>query len=173
MAFDTPRPDATPPRIEEALAFDDVLLVPGYSQVLPSATDTRTRVTRIIGRPEVEAVDGEDLNTGARRLVECECDTVILTGDWIPANHLARRAGVPLDPAARAPWSTPPCGPTSPGVFAIGNALHPGRHRGHRRAGRRHGRPARARPPRRSNPSQDHVRLHAEAPFRWITTSAG
>ena len=34
------------PTIEEALAFDDVLLVPGYSQVLPSATDTRTRLTR-------------------------------------------------------------------------------------------------------------------------------
>ncbi len=48
MAFDTPRPHATPPRIEEALAFDDVLLIPGYSQVLPSATDTRTRVTRTI-----------------------------------------------------------------------------------------------------------------------------
>src|SRR6478609_4070442 len=48
MAFDTPRPHATPPRIAEALAFDDVLLVPGYSQVLPSATDTRTRLTRTI-----------------------------------------------------------------------------------------------------------------------------
>ena len=35
-------------RIDEALAFDDVLLVPGYSQVLPSATDTRTRLTRTI-----------------------------------------------------------------------------------------------------------------------------
>jgi IMP dehydrogenase len=35
-------------RISEALAFDDVLLVPAYSQVLPSATDTRTRLTREI-----------------------------------------------------------------------------------------------------------------------------
>jgi IMP dehydrogenase len=26
-------------RIEEALAFDDVLLVPGYSQILPSAAE--------------------------------------------------------------------------------------------------------------------------------------
>ena len=33
-------------RVEEALAFDDVLVVPAYSQVLPSATDTRTRLTR-------------------------------------------------------------------------------------------------------------------------------
>jgi IMP dehydrogenase len=35
-------------RIEEALAFDDVLLVPAYSEVLPTAIDTRTRLTRSI-----------------------------------------------------------------------------------------------------------------------------
>ena len=36
-------------RIREALAFDDVLVLPGYSDVLPSETDTRTRLTRRIG----------------------------------------------------------------------------------------------------------------------------
>lgn len=36
-------------RITEALAFDDVLLVPAYSQVLPAQTDTHTRLTRTIG----------------------------------------------------------------------------------------------------------------------------
>jgi IMP dehydrogenase len=55
MALDIPQapsPESPPhttaraaARIEEALAFDDVLLVPGYSQVLPSNTDTRTRLT--------------------------------------------------------------------------------------------------------------------------------
>jgi len=40
--------DRTPQRIGEALAFDDVLVVPSYSQVLPAATDTRTRLTRTI-----------------------------------------------------------------------------------------------------------------------------
>jgi IMP dehydrogenase len=35
-------------RVSEALAFDDVLVVPAYSQVLPSGTDTRTRLTRTI-----------------------------------------------------------------------------------------------------------------------------
>ena len=34
--------------IEEAYAFDDVLLVPAYSAVLPNQTDTRTRFTREI-----------------------------------------------------------------------------------------------------------------------------
>ena len=36
-------------RIEEALAFDDVLVVPAYSRVLPANTDTRARLTREIG----------------------------------------------------------------------------------------------------------------------------
>ncbi len=48
MAFETPPTHAGSTRIAEALAFDDVLLVPSYSHVLPSATDTRTRLTREI-----------------------------------------------------------------------------------------------------------------------------
>jgi IMP dehydrogenase len=35
-------------RFAEALAFDDVVVVPAYSQVLPANTDTRTRLTRTI-----------------------------------------------------------------------------------------------------------------------------
>ena len=35
-------------QIREALTFDDVLLVPGASSVLPSTADTRTHVTRSI-----------------------------------------------------------------------------------------------------------------------------
>jgi IMP dehydrogenase len=43
-------PDTAPPRtpIDEALAFDDVLLVPAYSAVLPSRTDVASRLTRRI-----------------------------------------------------------------------------------------------------------------------------
>lgn len=37
------------PKIEEALTFDDVLLVPAASRVLPHETDTSTRLTRTIG----------------------------------------------------------------------------------------------------------------------------
>jgi IMP dehydrogenase len=40
-------PDIIAPfHIAEALAFDDVLVVPAYSQVLPTLTDTSTRLTR-------------------------------------------------------------------------------------------------------------------------------
>jgi IMP dehydrogenase len=52
MAPDTPnaaRRGAGALPIEEAYAFDDVLLVPGYSSILPAQADTRTRLTREIG----------------------------------------------------------------------------------------------------------------------------
>lgn len=38
-----------PQKIEEALTFDDVLLVPAASSVMPAETDTRTRLTKTIG----------------------------------------------------------------------------------------------------------------------------
>ncbi len=56
MAFDIP-PETIPvsanarllaSRVEEALAFDDVLIVPAYSQLLPASTNTATRLTRSI-----------------------------------------------------------------------------------------------------------------------------
>lgn len=48
MAPDTATPRFAPVRIEEAYAFDDVLMLPAYSTVLPAQTDTRTRLTREI-----------------------------------------------------------------------------------------------------------------------------
>ena len=43
-----PSISAAASRILEALAFDDVLLVPGYSEIIPSAVDTTTKLTRTI-----------------------------------------------------------------------------------------------------------------------------
>ena len=53
MAPDTNALDSLPAttvgvRIEEALAFDDVLVVPAYSQILPANVSTATRLTRRI-----------------------------------------------------------------------------------------------------------------------------
>lgn len=128
---------------------------------------TRTRVTRIMGRPDVEAVEIENLDTGERSIVEC--DTVILTGDWIPDNELARAAGIPLDPASLSPVVDTALRTDHPGIFAIGNALHPvdtadiaaldgaavADHVRSYLSGR--------------VPSTEHVRLLTEAPFRWVS----
>ena len=90
---------------------------------LRTSVATRTRLVRIIGRGRVEAVELEDLRTGQRRTVAC--DTVVLTGDWIPDNELARAAGLPIDPASRSPLVDTALRTPRPGVFAAGNLVHP------------------------------------------------
>jgi thioredoxin reductase len=84
---------------------------------------TRTEVTRIIGRDRVEAVEIHQLDTGARRTFAC--DVVVFTGDWIPDNELARAAGIQLDSGTRGPAVDAGLRTSSPGVFAVGNLVHP------------------------------------------------
>ena len=111
MTTEYPRPDAY-------LAFS----LPGRA-FFRTQVATRTRLVRVIGRPDVEAVELENLETGVRTRVEC--DTVVLTGDWIPDNELARAAGIPIDPVSKAPIVDQDLRTGRPGVFAIGNLLHP------------------------------------------------
>lgn len=99
-----------------------VFTIPGR-HLFDTTTSTRTRLVRILGRPDVTGVELEHLDTGARRIVAC--DTVVLTGDWIPDNELARAAGIELDPHTRGPVVDAAMRTSAPGVFAVGNALHP------------------------------------------------
>ena len=50
---------------------------------------------------------------------------MVLTGDWIPDHELARSAGLDIDPATRGPLVDTALRTSTPGVFAVGNLLHP------------------------------------------------
>ncbi|CAN5448016.1 FAD-dependent oxidoreductase [soil metagenome] len=95
----------------------------GRTPLLGTRVATRTRLTRIIGKPTVEAVEVEHLDTGVRRVIAC--DTVVLTGDWIPDHELARLAGLDIDRGTRGPVVDSVLRTSRPGVFAIGNVCHP------------------------------------------------
>ncbi|WP_433043185.1 NAD(P)/FAD-dependent oxidoreductase [Dactylosporangium sp. CS-033363] len=84
---------------------------------------TRTRLAAIHGHGRVSTVELEDLRTG--RLSQVDCDTVVLTGDWIPDHELARAAGLTLDPATLGPVVDAGLRTSRAGVFAAGNLLHP------------------------------------------------
>lgn len=84
---------------------------------------TRTRVSAIIGKPRMRSVEIENLDTRARRLIDC--DTVVFTGDWVPDHELAQSAGIELDPATKGPLVDLSLRTRRPGVFAAGNVLHP------------------------------------------------
>jgi thioredoxin reductase len=141
--------------------------LPGRT-VLRVPVRPRTRVIRIIGHSRLEGVEVENLDTGASQVVEC--DTLVLTGDWIPDNELARLAGLEMDDATLGPLVDTALRTTRPGVFAVGNLLHPvetadvaaldGRHvaeqvRAWLRADQSH--------------LVDGVRIVADEPFRWVT----
>lgn len=84
---------------------------------------TRTEVVRIDGRERVSAVVVRDLDTGAERSLPC--DTVVMTGDWIPDHELVRSAGLDLDRGTLGPAVDGGLRTSRPGVFAVGNLLHP------------------------------------------------
>lgn len=98
------------------------LAVPGQLALrVPMAKGSR--VVRIIGRDRVTGVEIEQVATGRRRIIEC--DTVVLTGDWIPDYELAALRGLDIDPASRAPIVDTALRTGAPGIFAAGNLVHP------------------------------------------------
>lgn len=68
-----------------------------------------------------QRVTGVTLNSGQY----IACDTVVFTGDWIPENDLARVGSLELRAGSRAPEVDSLGRTRHPGVFAIGNVVHP------------------------------------------------
>lgn len=150
------------PRSESYAAFR----IPGRA-LLRGPVLTRSRVVSVDGKQRVRSVTVENLDTGARSTIEC--DTVVMTGDWIPDHELARTAGLAMDSATRGPLVDASLRTSRPGVFAVGNLVHPvdtadaaaldGRHVAPRvRDWLAGGQAAAA-----------GIRVRAGAPLRWVT----
>jgi thioredoxin reductase len=91
--------------------------------VLRVPTLARARVVQITGAGRVESVTVQHLDTGRRTTIAC--DTVVMTGSWIPDHELARMAGLDMDPATLGPVVDPALRTSEPGIFAAGNVVHP------------------------------------------------
>lgn len=149
------------PRAEAYAAFR----VPGRF-LLDGPLFTRSRIVEIRGKDRVRSAVVENLDSGSRLSVDC--DTVVFTGDWIPDHELARTGGLAMDPATRGPVVDAGLRTSSPGVFAVGNLLHPvdtadgaaldGRHVVTAVTGWLNGR----------DEPQKTVRIRTDGPFRWV-----
>jgi NADPH-dependent 2,4-dienoyl-CoA reductase/sulfur reductase-like enzyme len=84
---------------------------------------TRSAVTAVRGAARVEEVEVTDLDSGRIRSVPC--DLVVFTADWIPDHELAVMAGCEIDRGSRGPRVDAGLRTSLPGVFAVGNILHP------------------------------------------------
>ncbi len=127
---------------------------------------TRSRVVGIHGKVRVRSAVVENVDSGKRTTVDC--DTVVFTGDWIPDHELARTGGLAMDPATRGPVVDAGLRTSSPGVFAVGNLLHPVDTADGAALDGRHVATAvtnwlehRDEPPKA-------VRIRTDGPFRWV-----
>ncbi len=128
-----------------------VFNIAGRSPILGVDVATRTRVTRIIGKPALQAVEIENLDTGERRIIDC--DTLVLTGDWIPDHELARSAGLDMDPKTLGPVVDTALRTSTARRLCDRQPDPPRRHRRHRRPRRQARRRPVARLPRRADQS--------------------
>ncbi|MBX7455597.1 NAD(P)/FAD-dependent oxidoreductase [Mycolicibacterium sp. 3033] len=150
------------PRAEAYAAFR----VPGRA-LLAGPVLTNSRLIAVNGKGRVQSVTVE--RNGVRR--EIACETVVFTGDWIPDHELARTGGLDMDPATRGPAVDAGLRTSRPGVFAVGNLLHPvdtadgaaldGRHVA---AAVRHW----LRTGGTAEPVHSAARIRAEAPLTWV-----
>jgi len=79
---------------------------------------TGVDVAEVVGRGRV---DGVVLTDGTH----IACDTVVFTGDWVPDHELARSGGISMVPGSLSPVVDAGLHTERPGVFAIGNLVHP------------------------------------------------
>jgi thioredoxin reductase len=127
----------------------------------------RTRVTRVIGRDRVRAVELEHLDHGKR--LTFACDTVVFTGNWIPDHELARLHGIEIDPQHLGPVVDSALRTTADGVFGVGNLLHPVDTADVAALDGRHVVGPVLRYLAQDEPDRPAVRLRAEPPFTWVT----
>ena len=97
MSGETPAVVSAHERIREALAFDDVLLVPGHSEVLPAATDVAVglaevheimRRHRISGLPVIERADQKLVGILTNRDMRFETDPERRVYELMTRDHL-------------------------------------------------------------------------------------
>ena len=83
--------------------------------------EKNTIVSDIFGKKRVTGVELTNIKTGNKRKVEC--DTLILTGDWIPDHEMARLWSIELDKNTKGPAVDGQFRTSKEGVFAAGNLL--------------------------------------------------
>ncbi len=84
---------------------------------------TNVRVTNIFGKKRVEGIELTRSGFSTPEVFTVECDTIILTGNWIPENEMARLGGLTIDPLTRGPKIDAEFRSSVNGVFVAGNLL--------------------------------------------------
>ncbi|MEV3931341.1 FAD-dependent oxidoreductase [Streptomyces sp. NPDC049944] len=127
---------------------------------------TGATITGLTGR---KRLSGVELRHDDGRTTTLPCDTVVLTGDFVPDHELARRGGLHLDPGTLGPAYDAAFRTSRPGVFAVGNLLHAVERAGFAaQEGRAAAVPVLHHLAGTGDPGGGGRRLVVDAPLRWI-----
>jgi thioredoxin reductase len=127
---------------------------------------TSSRLVGIQGKDRVSGAVIENIGSGARTTIDC--DTVVFTGDWIPDHELARTGGLAMEVGTRGPLVDASLRTSQPGVFAIGNLVHPVDTADGAALDGRHVTTGVLRWLRHREEPGKPVRIRVDAPFRWV-----
>jgi len=127
---------------------------------------TSSRLVEIRGKDRVRSVVIENTDSGERTTIDC--DTVVFTGDWIPDHELARTGGLAMDVGTRGPLVDAGLRTSQPGVFAVGNLLHPVDTADGAALDGRHVATAVHRWLRHREEPAKAVKIRVDPPFRWV-----
>ncbi len=83
--------------------------------------ETTSKLTNIIGKDHVKGIELTNIKTGTKKYIDC--DTVILTGNWIPDHELARLGNIEINEKTKGPVIDGHFRTSKEGVFAAGNLL--------------------------------------------------
>jgi thioredoxin reductase len=152
---------STYPKAEAYTAFR----LPGR-MLMTGPVFTSSRLVGIHGKDRVRSAVIEDIGSAERTTIVC--DTVVFTGDWIPDHELARTGGLAMDAGTRGPMVDAGLRTSRPGVFAVGNLLHPVDTADAAALDGRHVATAVRRWLQHREESAKAVRVRVETPFRWV-----
>lgn len=83
--------------------------------------ETNSKLSNIFGKTRVEAIELTNTKTGNKKRINC--DTVILTGNWIPDHELARLGNLEINKNTKGPVVDQSFRTSREGVFAAGNLI--------------------------------------------------
>ena len=83
--------------------------------------ETNSKLSNIFGKTRVEAIELTNTKTGNKKRINC--DTVILTGNWIPDYELARLGNLKINKNTKGPVVDQLFRTSREGVFAAGNLI--------------------------------------------------
>ncbi|MEN8192059.1 MAG: FAD-dependent oxidoreductase [Bacteroidota bacterium] len=128
------------------------------------------KISNIYGKDKVEGIELTNDKTGNKKQIDC--DTVILTGDWIPDHEMARLGTIEINEKTNGPLVDGQLRTSNEGVFAAGNLLRGAEPSDIAALEGRHVAKSISKYLEKNDWFQNRIKINVDEPIKWITPNA-